>query len=346
VGGAGLIVTEMTDVSPEARISPGCTGMWSDEHAGAWRRVVDFVHGHSQAKIALQLAHAGRKGATCLGWEGNDEPLPSGGWDILSASPIPYYPHSRVPRAMTRADMDDVTADFKRATELAELAGFDMLEIHWAHGYLLGSFVSPLTNQRTDEYGGDLNGRLRYPLEVFDAVRAAWPAHKPISVRISATDWVPGGTSGDDAVAIARILAERGCDLVDVSAGQTVPYALPDYGRMFQVPFAERIKREVPGIAVMTVGAIQHADHANTVLAAGRADLCALARPHLADPYLTLHAAARYQFNDQYWPEAYLTVKPRPRVERLRSRERARELFPEARQRPQPPPDASARRDA
>ena len=328
VGGAGLIVTEMTDVSPEARITPGCTGMWSEAHATAWRRVVEFVHQRSQAKIALQLAHAGRKGATQLGWEGYDEPLPADGWEILAASALPYYPHSQVPRAMTRADMDALTADFVRAAELAESAGFDMLEIHWAHGYLLGSFVSPLTNQRNDAYGGDLAGRIRYPLEVFDAVRRVWPARKPMSVRISATDWVPGGTTGDDAVAIAKILAERECDLVDVSAGQTVPYALPDYGRMFQVPFAERIKREVPDIAVMTVGAIQHADHANTVLAAGRADLCALARPHLSDPYLALHAASRYRFHDQYWPEPYLTVKPRPRIERTRQADRRRERLP------------------
>lgn len=328
VGGAGLVITEMTDVSPEARITPGCCGIWTDAHAAAWRRITDFVHAHSQAAIALQLAHAGQKAATCLGWEGYDEPLPWHDWPILAASAVPYFPHSQVPRAMTRADMDDVTADFVAAARLAAEAGFDLLELHCAHGYLLSSFLSPLSNRRTDGYGGDLAGRLRYPLEVFDAVRAAWPAERPMSVRISATDWVDGGNDGDDAVAIACAFADRGCDVIDVSAGQTSPHALPEYGRMFQVPFAERIKREV-GIPVMAVGAIQGADHANTVLAAGRADLCAMARPHLTDPYLTLHAAARYGHLDQWWPAPYLTVRPGPpRRPFSRARERAREELP------------------
>ncbi len=328
IGGAGLIISEMTDISPEARITPGCCGMWSERHAEAWRRITTFVHGHSQAAIALQLAHAGQKASTRVGWEGYDEPLPWHNWDIVAASAVPYHPFSQVPRAMTRADMEAVTADFVRAALLAVDAGFDMLELHCAHGYLLSSFLSPLSNRRVDDYGGDLANRLRYPLEVFDAVRAAWPAAKPMSVRISATDWVDGGNDGDDAVAIARAFAAHGCDIVDVSAGQTAPYALPDYGRMFQVPFAERIKKEV-GIPVMAVGAIQNADHANTVLAAGRADLCAMARPHLNDPYLTLHAAAKYGHDDQWWPAPYLAVKPRGgRPAYSRARERAREGLP------------------
>ncbi|MEO8083486.1 MAG: bifunctional salicylyl-CoA 5-hydroxylase/oxidoreductase [Ardenticatenales bacterium] len=328
VGGAGLIITEMTDISPEARISPGCCGMWSDRHAGAWRRITDFVHAHSQAAIALQLAHAGQKGSTRLGWEGYDEPLPAGNWPIVSASAVPYFPFSQVPRPMTRADMDAVTGDFVTAARLAVDAGFDMLELHCAHGYLLSAFLSPLSNRRTDEYGGELANRLRYPLEVFAAVRAVWPADRPMSVRISASDWVEGGNDADDAVAIAHAFAAHGCDVIDVSAGQTSPYAQPDYGRMFQVPFAERIKDEV-GVKVMTVGAIQSADHANTVLAAGRADLCAMARPHLADPYLTLHAAAKYGHTDQWWPAPYLGVRPRPaRRAYSRAREREREGLP------------------
>ncbi len=328
VGGAGLVITEMTDISAEARITPGCCGLWRDDHAAAWRRITDFVHAQSQAAIAVQLAHAGQKASTCLGWEGYDEPLPWRNWPIVAASAVPYLPHSQVPRPMTRADMDAVTADFVAAARLAVDAGFDLLELHCAHGYLLSSFLSPLSNRRDDAFGGPLANRLRYPLEVFDAVRAAWPADRPMAVRISATDWVAGGNDGDDAVAIARAFADRGCDLIDVSAGQTSPHALPEYGRMFQVPFAERIKREV-GIRVMAVGAIQGADHANTVLAAGRADLCAMARPHLTDPYLTLHAAARYGHVDQWWPAPYLTVRPGPpRRPYSRARERARESLP------------------
>ena len=312
VGGAGLIFTEMTDVSPDARISPGCAGIWNDEQQAAWARIVDFVHTHSQAKIAMQLGHAGRKGATCVPWEGGDnQPLPDGEWEIIAPSPLPYYEHSRTPRAMDRSDMDRVISDHAAAARRADAAGFDLLEIHMAHGYLLASFISPLTNLRDDGYGGPVEGRMRFPLEVFDAVRAAWPADKPISVRISATDWAPGGTTGDDAVAIARMLKDHGCDVIDVSAGQTVPFATPNYGRMFQVPWSDRIRHEV-GIPTISVGAIEDADHANTVLAAGRADLTALARPHLFDPYLTLHEAARYEYWDQPWPEPYLTVRPRP----------------------------------
>ena len=293
MGGAGLIFTEMTDVSAEARITPGCAGLYTDAQEAAWTRIVDFVHAAGPAKICLQLGHAGRKGATRLMWQGMDRPLPDGGWPILAPSPLPYYPDSQVPRAMTRADMDRVRDDFVAATARAARAGFDMVELHCAHGYLLASFISPLTNHRTDEYGGGLDDRLRFPLEVFDAVRAAWPAHKPMSVRISATDWAEGGITGDDAVRIAREFARHGCDLIDVSTGQTVPEGQPVYGRMFQTPFSDAIRND-GGMATMCVGNITTADQVNTILAAGRADLVALARPHLANPYFTLHAAAQY----------------------------------------------------
>lgn len=311
LGGAGLVITEMTDVSPEGRITPGCAGLYRPDHVAAWRRIVEFVHRHTDAKIGIQLAHAGRKGSTRRAWEGIDEPLPEGNWPILSASPIPYHPHSQVPREMTRADMDKVRDDFIRAARMADEAGFDLIEIHMAHGYLLASFLSPLTNHRRDEYGGPLENRLRFPLEVFDAVRRAWPAHKPISVRISATDWVPGGTTPDDAVAIARALRAHGVDIVDVSAGQTVPYAKPAYGRQFQTPFSERVRLEA-GIPTMAVGNISSYTDVNTILAAGRADLCCLARAHLYDPYWTRHAAyelgvplawpPQYQSLDRYTP--------------------------------------------
>jgi anthraniloyl-CoA monooxygenase len=313
VGGAGLVFTEMTDVSALGRISPGCTGIYTDEHVVQWKRIVDFVHAHSKAKIAMQLGHAGRKGSTRLMWEGIDQPLPSGNWPILAASAIAYHPHSQVPKAMDRADMDGVKADFVRAAQRAIEAGFDMLEIHMAHGYLLASFISPLTNRREDGYGGSLEARMRYPLEIFDAVRAVWPAERPMSVRISATDWVPGGLTGDDAVEIARMLAAHECDLVDVSTGQTVPEAQPNYGRMYQTPFSDRIRHEV-GIATMAVGAILGWDHVNTIVVSGRADLCALARPHLFDPYLTLHAAAEQGYDHVHWPSEYLSVKPRTKT--------------------------------
>ena len=315
IGGAGLVITEMSNVARDARISPGCAGMYRPEHAAAWRRIVDFVHRWSAAKICLQLGHAGRKGSTRVPWdEGGDEmPLRDGNWPLLAPSAIPFVPHGQVPRPMDRADMDAVIADHVRAARWAEEAGFDMLEIHMAHGYLLSTFISPLTNLRADEFGGPLADRMRFPLEVFDAVRAAWPGAKPISVRISATDWVPdGGLSGDDAVEVARLLKAHGCDLIDVSAGQTTKLAQPVYGRMFQVPFSDQI-RHAAGIPTMAVGAIIGADHCNTILAAGRADLCAMARPHLRDPYLTLHAAERYGYFDQPWPLQYDTVRPRPR---------------------------------
>jgi anthraniloyl-CoA monooxygenase len=307
LGGAGLVMTEMTDVSREGRISPGCTGLYKPEHVTAWKRIVDFVHAHSAARIGLQLAHAGRKGSTRRMWEGIDEPLARDNWPLIAASALPYFPHSQVPRAMDRADMDRVRADFVRAARLAEAAGFDLVELHFAHGYLLASFLSPLTNVRTDAYGGSLANRARYPLEVFDAVRAVWPAGRPMAVRISATDWKEGGVTPDDAVALARLLKAHGCDVVDVSAGQTVPDQEPVYGRLFQTPFSDRIRQEA-GIATMTVGNIASWADVNSIIAAGRADLCVLARAHLYDPYWTRHAAWE-QGVELPWPDQYLSVK-------------------------------------
>ena len=303
VGGAGLVFVEMTDVSAEARITPWCPGLYAPEHVPAWKRIVDFVHERSAAKIAVQLGHAGRKASTRKLWEGDNQPLPSGNWPVLSASPIPYFPHSQVPREVTRADMDRVIADFVRSTRMAIEAGFDMLEIHMAHGYLLAAFLSPLTNRRSDPYGGSLENRMRFPLEVFDAVRAAWPVERPMSVRISAMDWFPGGNEPADAVAIARAFKAHGCDLMDVSAGQTVADQRPVYGRLFQTPFADRIRHEV-GMATMAVGNISSWADVNTILAAGRADLCMLARAHLWDPYWTRHAAWELGF-PMPWPGQY-----------------------------------------
>lgn len=308
IGGAGLVYTEMTDVSAEARISPGCAGIYTDEQEAAWKRVTDFVHANSEAKICLQLGHAGRKGATKLMWEGIDEPLEAGAWPIIAPSPLPYYPHSAVPREMTQADMEQVKADFAAAAERAERAGFDMLELHCAHGYLLATFISPLTNHRRDEYGGSLENRLRFPLEVFRAIRAVWPAHKPMSVRISATDWKDGGITGDDSVEISRAFAREGCDLIDVSTGQTVHDAEPVFGRMFQTPYSDQIRNEAK-IATMCVGNITSADQVNTILAAGRADLVALARPHLVDPYFTMRAAAWYGVDTVACPPQYFAGK-------------------------------------
>ena len=312
VGGAGLVVAEMTDVSREARISPGCTGMYKAEHVEAWRRIVEFVHRHTGARIALQLAHAGRKGSTRRLWDGIDEPLPEGNWPLVSASPLPYFPHSQVPRAMDRADMDLVRDQFVAATRMADAAGFDMLELHMAHGYLLASFISPLTNVRADEYGGPVERRMRYPLEVFDAVRAAWPEGKPISAKISAADWAPGGLSVEESVRVAALLREHGCDLVTVSTGQTVADQQPVYGRLYQTPFSDRIRHEAE-IPTATVGNIgSHAD-ANSIIAAGRADLCVLARAHLHDPYWTRHAAYDQSY-DLPWPNQYIsatTFRPR-----------------------------------
>src|SRR5260370_23389567 len=308
IGGAGLIFTEMTCVSREARIPPGCTGLCNDEQEAAWHRIVDFVHANSAAKIGLQLGHAGRKGATKLMWDGMDRPLEEGGWDVLSASPIPYFPDSQVPREMDRAAMNRVKAAFVAAAVRGERCGFDMLELHCAHGYLLASFISPLTNQRTDEYGGSLEGRLRFPLEVFEALRAMWPAHKPMSGRVSATDWAEGGITGDDAVHIARAFAEAGVGLVDVSTGQTVRDAYPVYGRMFQTPCSEQVLNEAR-VATMCVGNITTSDQVNTILAPRRADRVALARPHLVDPAFTLKAAAWYGASGVFCPPQYLPGK-------------------------------------
>ncbi|MCG8349107.1 MAG: hypothetical protein MI924_15155, partial [Chloroflexales bacterium] len=320
IGGAGLLFVEMTCPSPDARITPGCTGLYSDEHCRAWKRIVDFVHTHSQAKICMQLGHAGRKGSTQLGWEQMDQPLPAGNWPLYSASPLPYFENSQVPNEMTRADMDRVIEEFVRAAGYADQAGFDMLEAHMAHGYLLASFISPLTNRRTDAYGGNVTRRMRFPLELFAALREVWPAHKPMSVRISATDWHPQGLSDADLVAAATLLKAAGADLIDVSAGQTTPDQRPVYGRMFQTHFADKVRNEV-SIATMAVGNITTADQVNTILLQGRADLVALARPHLADPYFTLHAAAHYGYESQYWPNPYLTG--RDQAYRLAERDQA-----------------------
>ena len=306
VGGAGLVIAEMTDVSREARISPGCTGLYKPEHAAAWKRVVEFVHGHSAAKIGMQLGHAGRKASTMRMWEGDNQPLPEGNWPVLSASPLPYFPHSQTPREMTRADMDATVADYVRAARLANEAGFDLLELHMAHGYLLAAFLSPLTNRRTDEWGGPLANRLRFPLEVFAAVRAEWPAEKPMSVRLSAVDWAPGGMEPEDTVEVAKALRALGCDVIDVSAGQTVPDQRPVYGRLFQTPFADRVRHEA-GLATMAVGNISSYTDVNTILAAGRADLCLLARAHLWDPYWTRHASYELGW-PLAWPEQYATL--------------------------------------
>jgi anthraniloyl-CoA monooxygenase len=305
-GGAGLVVTEMTCVSAEGRITPGCTGLYAPEHETGWKRIVDFVHEETSAKVAIQLGHAGAKGSTQLGWETMDAPLTSGNWPLISASAVPWSPLNQTPRAMTRDDMDKVREQFVRSTEMAARAGFDWLELHCAHGYLLSSFITPLTNQRTDSYGGSLANRMRYPLEIFHAVRKAWPSEKPISVRISANDWVGDeGITPPKSVEVARLLDEAGVDVVDVSAGQTSIQAQPVYGRMFQTPFSDRIRNEAR-IATMAVGNIYEPDHANSILMAGRADLVCLARPHLADPYWTLHAAANLGYQGTTWPKPYL----------------------------------------
>ena len=306
LGGAGLLYTEMTCVSPDARITPGCLGLYKPEHVTALKRIVDFVHANSSAKMGVQLGHAGRKGATKLAWEGIDQPLESGAWELYSASPLPYLPHSQVPREMTRADMDRVKDDFVRSTKMAAEAGFDILEYHCAHGYLMSSFLSPLTNQRGDEYGGSMANRARFPLEVFKAMRAVWPADKPMSVRFSCHDWFPGGNTADDAVELARLFKDAGADIIDCSSGQVWKGEQPVYGRMFQTPFADRIRNEV-GIPTIAVGAIFEADHVNSIISAGRADLCAVARPHLADPAWTLHEAAKIEYKGIAWPKQYIS---------------------------------------
>ena len=331
IGGAGLVFTEMVTTSPEARITPGCAGLWSDQQEAAWTRIVDFVHAHGEARICLQLGHAGRKGATRLMWEGMDRPLEEGAWPIVSASAEPYHPESAVPAELDRAGMDRVRDEFVAAARRGARAGFDMIELHCAHGYLLASFLSPLTNRRTDEYGGSLENRLRFPLEVFAALREAWPEERPTSVRLSATDWQEGGLTDEDAVGIARAFAEAGVDLVDVSTGQTTPEARPLYGRMFQTSFADRIRNEA-GVATMAVGSITTADQMNTILAAGRADLVALGRPHLADPSFVARAAGWYGVEiatpPQYLPGrdqlTRLAARDRQELEDLRRKARPR----------------------
>jgi anthraniloyl-CoA monooxygenase len=313
MGGAGLVMAEMTDVSAEGRISPGCTGMYTPEHKDAWKRIVDYVHGSSTAKFGLQLGHAGRKASTKFMWEGSDQPLERGNWPILAASPLPYFPHSQVPREMDRADMDRVKGEYVRATRWAEEAGFDLLEVHMAHGYLLAGFLSPLTNVRKDAYGGTREGRMRYPLEIFEAVRAAWPKHKPISVRVSSTDWLPGGVNDEDVIALARALKERGADVIDCSAGMTTPASRPPfYGRMYQAYWSDMVKQEV-GIPTIAVGNISSADQVNTLVLSGRADLCALARPHLANPQFTIGAAIEQGYDGVDIPSQYGIVRPLPR---------------------------------
>jgi anthraniloyl-CoA monooxygenase len=334
LGGAGLVMTEMVCVSPEGRITPGCTGMYTPEQEAAWARVVDFVHAASDARIGVQLGHSGRKGSTKLMWEGMDEPLPAGGWPVVGPSAVPYSPANAVPRELTEADLGRIREQFVASTRAAARAGFDVLELHCAHGYLLSSFLSPLANHRTDRYGGSLTDRLRFPLEVFDAVRAAWPAGRPMTVRISATDWCEGGTDVEDAVAIARAFAEHGADGIDVSTGQVVKAERPAFGRSYQTPYADRIRNEVGrehGVAVIAVGAISSWDDVNSILLAGRADLCALGRPHLYDPQWTLHAAAEqgYAGPGATWPAPFRagsrppqtgrTDGPRPRLDLVRT---------------------------
>jgi anthraniloyl-CoA monooxygenase len=326
LGGAALVMTEMVCVSREGRITPGCAGMYRPAHEAAFGRLVEFVHGHTPAKLGIQLGHAGRKGSTKLMWEGLDEPLESGNWDLIAPSPLPYLPISQIPREMTRADMKLVKDQFVAATRMAARAGFDLLELHCAHGYLLASFISPLTNARRDEYGGSLENRLRYPLEVFDAIRKEWPAARPMTVRVSAVDWYEGGLSAEESVEVARAFAAHGVDAIDVSTGQTIAKEQPSFGRSYQTPFADRI-RNAAGVATIAVGAISGYDDVNSIILAGRADLCALGRAHLYDPAWTLHAAAD-QDVALTWPVQFQrgsrkppsgrTDGPRPRLELIR----------------------------
>ena len=304
-GGAGLVYTEMTCVSAEGRITPGCPGLYAPEHEAAWTRLVDFVHGETQAKICCQIGHSGRKGSTQLGWEMMDAPLSEGNWDLVSASALPWSSQNATPREITLQEMAEIKAQFVAATEMAARCGFDMIELHAAHGYLISSFISPISNIRTDTYGGSLENRMRYPLEVFEAMRAVWPETKPMSVRISANDWLgEEGVTPEEAVDIAKAFAAVGVDIVDVSAGQTSVEAQPVYGRMFQTPFSDRIRNDA-GLATMAVGNIYEADHANSILMAGRADLICVGRPHLADPYWALHEATKIGDRAGLWPLPY-----------------------------------------
>jgi anthraniloyl-CoA monooxygenase len=334
LGGAGLVMTEMVCVSEAGRITPGCAGLYTAGQEAAWRRITGFVHSATSARIGIQLGHSGRKGSTRLMWEGIDEPLAEGNWEVCGPSPLPYSPASQVPHELTTGELADITAQFTSAAQAAARAGFDLLELHCAHGYLLSSFLSPLTNRRTDRYGGSLAGRLRYPLEVFDAVRAAWPADRPMTVRISATDWCDGGVDADEAVEIARAFAEHGVDGIDVSTGQVVSDEQPAFGRSYQTPYADRIRNEIGrkyGIAVIAVGAISSYDDVNSIILAGRADFCALGRAHLYDPQWTLHAAADQGYSGRAarWPDPFAagsrrpqtgrTDGPRPRLELVRA---------------------------
>jgi anthraniloyl-CoA monooxygenase len=318
LGGAGLVMTEMVCVSPEGRISPGCTGLYTAGQEAAWRRVVSFVHGSSAAAIGLQLGHSGRKGSTRLMWEGMDQPLEEGNWPVCGPSPLPYLPGvSQVPRELSRAEMASIREQFAAAAEAAERCGFDLVELHCAHGYLLSSFISPLTNRRSDEYGGSLAGRLRYPLEVFAAMRAVWPAGKPMTVRISATDWCEGGITGPDAVQVARAFAAAGADAIDVSTGQVTPDERPAFGRSYQTPYADAIRNQA-GIATIAVGVISSFDDVNSLILAGRADLCAIGRAHLYDPNWTLHAAAEQGYDGPgvAWPQPWAAGRRRPQTGR------------------------------
>jgi anthraniloyl-CoA monooxygenase len=326
LGGAGLVMTEMVCVTEPGRISPGCTGMYRAEHEAAWRRIVTFVHEHSGAAIGLQLGHSGRKGSTRLMWEGMDEPLPAGNWPVCAPSPLPYSPANQVPHELTREEMTAIRDAFVAAARAGERAGFDLLELHCAHGYLLSSFISPLTNRRTDQYGGDLSARMRYPLEVFDSLREAWPEERPMTVRISATDWHDGGIEAEDSVRIAAMFAAHGADAIDVSSGQVVKDERPAFGRSYQTPFADRIRNRT-GIATIAVGIISSHDDVNSILLAGRADLCAIGRAHLYDPQWTLHAAADQGVAVE-WPAPFRagsrkpqtgrTDGPKPRLQLLR----------------------------
>lgn len=309
LGGAGIINTEMLCIAPAARITPGCAGLWNTEQTAQWRRIVGFIHANSRAKVCAQIGHAGRKGATCVPWQGGvDQPLQDGAWPIISASPLPYLPNSVVPKQATAADLDQVAADFVRAVQNAAAAGFDMIELHMAHGYLLSGFISPFTNRRTDAFGGSVENRMRFPLRVLKEARAAWPADRPISVRISATDWVEGGLAPADLLVVARLLKENGADIINVSTGQVVKEERPMYGRMYQVPFADIVRNDV-GIPTIVAGNITTADQVNTLVAAGRCDIVALARPIMNDPHFVLNAAARYGITQQFWPPQYMSGK-------------------------------------
>ncbi|RRR78217.1 bifunctional salicylyl-CoA 5-hydroxylase/oxidoreductase [Streptomyces sp. RP5T] len=318
LGGAGLVMTEMVCVSPEGRITPGCTGLWNGRQTEAWKRITNFVHERSPGTaIGVQLGHSGRKGSTRLMWEGIDEPLPEGNWPVVAPSPLPYKPSSQTPRELSRAQLTDIRLQFTQAAWRAARAGFDLLELHCAHGYLLSGFLSPLTNRRTDAYGGSLARRLRFPLEVFAAVREVWPQERPMTVRVSATDWAEGGNTAEDAVGIARAFAAHGADAIDVSTGQVVAEEQPEYGRSYQTPYADRIRHET-GVPVIAVGAISSWDDVNSLILAGRTDLCALARPHLYDPHWTLHAAAEQGYDGPgvVWPDPYRAGSRRPQTGR------------------------------